>query len=506
MEILSELVKFLNKNKSKNIQIIGQVAHLDSNITKLYDLLTKQDKISDEDIACNIYGQVNYKSSAATRKLKSRLTSRLLNTILLSDPDVKNHQIIDRAFLKANKLYAVANIFLTKDFVHGSKLCYEQVLTLANYYEFVELKLLAAARLRQICAEMMQNRNDYLKYNSIYQQTFKEFEAEKYVTEKYSDLISLLSRSRKLILPLAASEIIEIKTKLEDIKLWCKTLTFEKTYFLFMILINFLSKQYTGVIQMSDQAIDHFTRRNYSLRNTILMFKNTKIMALLESGQYNAGIQLATSIKEEYTYGEYNWHSNQYYLFLLLIYSGEYSKAATELSETLSAMNTKTLPTHLTENMNILTANIYFLNLIGKINSTALHNQIVNFKINRFLNQIPTFSKDKRGLNISILILHVLIMLANHEYSKIIDRVDALNQYDSRYLRKDATFRSSVMVKMLLAMVNADFHLVRTIRHTEELFKKLHIVPRGVTEQGAEVEVIPYEDLWPMVLELLKRK
>lgn len=307
-------------------------------------------------------------------------------------------------------------------------------------------------------------------------------------------------------MPLTEEELSEIKTKFSELKGKYNTLTVERLYYLFFNLSNLLEGNYKEVIRLSDEAINHFSSRKYKLKNTILNMKNTKIMALLEIGRYNEGVELSSSIKDEYTYGDYNWYSNQYYLFLLLVYSGEYTRAAEELSAMLKAMNAKKLPEHLTENIKILTANIYFLHALGKIKSTELHTSITNFKINRFLNDIPTFSKDKRGLNISILILHVLIMLVNREYHKIIDRIEALNQYSSRYLRKDATFRSNVMVKILSAMVSADFHPVRTKRYTDDLFKKLQTVSRGVTEQGAEVEIIPYEDLWPMVLELLQKQ
>lgn len=505
MEILNELVKFLSKNKTKNIQVLGQTHQIDSTTKKLYDILTQGDPVTDRELNSAIYGKINDNSSSL-RKLKSRLNNRLLNTILIIDPEVKNLQIIDRAFLKANKLFSVGNILFVNDAINGAKLCYIQVLELSETYEFTELKLFASSRLRQIAGDISQDRKDFIKYNAIYKQANREFEAERFVQENYSNLISLISKSRKVVFPLTSNELSEIKNKLNKYKEWCRTYTFERVYFLFMVLTHFLTKKYNEVIKLSDSAIEHFKRRNYSLRKTLLMFQGTKIMALLESGQYEQGIELSNSIKNEHSYGEYNWYSNIYYLFLLLVYSREYTRAAEELSEMISGLKNKKLPSHLTENINILTAYIYFLNIIGKIRTTKLHNSILNFKINRFLNDIPLFSKDKRGLNISILILHVLIMLANQEYNKIIDRVDALNQYSSRYLRKDATFRSNIMVKMLLAMINADFHPVRTKRYTDELFKKLQTVPRGVTEQGAEVEIVPYEDLWPMVLELLQKK
>lgn len=506
MKILNELVGFLSKNKTKNIQIIGQVSPIDTHSRRLYDLIAKENQLDDAELALRLYGNHTQRSADSLRKLKSRLTNRMLNTVLLIDPEAKDQPVIDKAFLKANKMLIIGNLMHSRNLYHASKLCYNQVITLANTYDFTELKLLASARLRIIMGEIVQDRKEFLKYDQLFNQAYLEYNAEAYCQRNISNLISLLASSRKLVMPLTEEELSEIKTKFSELKGKYNTLTIERLYYLFFNLSNLLEGNYKEVIRLSDEAINHFSSRKYKLKNTILNMKNTKIMALLEIGRYNEGVELSSSIKDEYTYGDYNWYSNQYYLFLLLVYSGEYTRAAEELSAMLKAMNAKKLPEHLTENIKILTANIYFLHALGKIKSTELHTSITNFKINRFLNDIPTFSKDKRGLNISILILHVLIMLVNREYHKIIDRIEALNQYSSRYLRKDATFRSNVMVKILSAMVSADFHPVRTKRYTDDLFKKLQTVSRGVTEQGAEVEIIPYEDLWPMVLELLQKQ
>ena len=44
------------------------------------------------------------------------------------------------------------------------------------------------------------------------------------------------------------------------------------------------------------------------------------------------------------------------------------------------------------------------------------------FRLARFLNNVPSFSKDKRGMNINILILQVLFLLRQGKRGEIIDR------------------------------------------------------------------------------------
>ncbi len=69
----------------------------------------------------------------------------------------------------------------------------------------------------------------------------------------------------------------------------------------------------------------------------------------------------------------------------------------------------------------------------------------------------------------TIKLLQILFLLTDHKYGQIIDRIDALNQYTYRYLRKDETFRSNCFIKMLVLMTKADFHPIRTNTYTEDL-------------------------------------
>ena len=51
------------------------------------------------------------------------------------------------------------------------------------------------------------------------------------------------------------------------------------------------------------------------------------------------------------------------------------------------------------------------------------------FRINKFLNEVPIYSKDKRGSNISILIIHVFYLFINKKYDLILNRLESIKAY-----------------------------------------------------------------------------
>jgi len=135
--------------------------------------------------------------------------------------------------------------------------------------------------------------------------------------------------------------------------------------------------------------------------------------------------------------------------------------------------------------------------------SVAFDGILPEFKLGKFLNTTPVFSKDKRGINISIILLHIAWLLKRKDYSAIIDRTDSLNQYAYRYLRRDDTFRSNCMIKMVIQMTKADFNPIRTERYTADLRKQLASVPLMGSGENIEIEMIPFEVLWDIMMRSL---
>ena len=106
-------------------------------------------------------------------------------------------------------------------------------------------------------------------------------------------------------------------------------------------------------------------------------------------------------------------------------------------------------------------------------------------------------------MNIPILVIQILMMIRQHKYSRAKDRIEAVKKYCSRYLRKDDTFRSNCFIKMLMQLPASSFHKAGVARRAEPYRKKLEQVPLNVANQTHEVEILPYEDLWEMVMDSL---
>jgi len=143
---------------------------------------------------------------------------------------------------------------------------------------------------------------------------------------------------------------------------------------------------------------------------------------------------------------------------------------------------------------------------IKKVEPAPSDKRFNKFKLGKFLNSVPVFSKDKRGLNIPILIIQILFMIIRKDYDNAINRIEAIEKYCVRHLRMDEHFRSNCFIKMLLEIPKSSFHQAAVKRKTQKLLDKLKATPQQVVNQIHEIEIIPYEVIWDYIMESMETK
>ena len=107
-------------------------------------------------------------------------------------------------------------------------------------------------------------------------------------------------------------------------------------------------------------------------------------------------------------------------------------------------------------------------------------------------------------MNISILVIQAAFLIQQGKAELLVDRIEALNQYAYRYLRKTELWRSSCFIKMLTTLVKYDFNKKWAAPRIKPLYDKMISVPIDAYPTSIEIEIIPFEDLWEMILNQIK--
>jgi hypothetical protein len=203
--------------------------------------------------------------------------------------------------------------------------------------------------------------------------------------------------------------------------------------------------------------------------------------------------------------GKINWYITCEYYLILFFHSQQYPKAFKIFLEAFHHSGFKNLPPAYQERWKLYQAFIHYFIAAGIIKPGLKdEKELGKFKLTRFLNDVPEFSKDKRGANISILILQILFLVQMKRYDEVTERLKALQSYSHRYLRKDDTYRSNCFIHMLLQLPNSYFNKKAAVRKAKKYVDKLAEMPLPKAKQSGEIEPVPYEHLWEFVLASLK--
>ena len=329
-----------------------------------------------------------------------------------------------------------------------------------------------------------------------------EILAERYFNEVsyiYLTKKSKFSDEELKLMKSYASELSKLQNEITSHSFNLKTYNIITSYYI-------LNGEYEKSITFCTEALDFFNNKPYDDNSSKYSFRNSLILSAIGQKKFALAESYCEANFEVLTTGSYNWFMQCNYQYILLSAQGKFQELYTLILNVIHSKNYKKFLLQ-NEYWTVIEAYIQFLIRMNKIEPSieTSGRKLRPFSLSRFLNDVPKFSKDKRGLNISILIIQFIFLLLDRKYSKLIDRLDAIKQYSYRYLKNDETYRANLFIKMLLKVADVDFHPIAAKRHTKDLHDKLLASNPSVNFQSTEIEVIQYEKLWEIVLELLEK-
>ncbi|MEO1516787.1 MAG: hypothetical protein AAFV95_17330 [Bacteroidota bacterium] len=441
-------------------------------------------------------------NSSSYKNLKRSLRQKLLNTIFFIEPSTAQSDY-ERAYL-----YCCKNMFAAKIlvFLHahnsGSDLC-KRVFAKATEFELTEFIIESSRYLRLHMGTRFGNREKFEEFNELYR-TYTKVRAAEHLAEEYYIRLILPKVHRKSTDDDTQSQAEEFYRELRPLmeQYGSPFLHFIGRYLQVIALMSV--NNYEETIEVCEQAIQFFDSKPYSYKTPLRVFLHNQLVCYTQLKEYEKGKKVVEKSNLMVRAGTYSWFQNNELNLILALHSCNYQESIVILEHSINHRKFKSMPLVVREQWLIYEAYVYFLVTIGKIQIPDDRKR--RFKLGKFLNSIPTYSKDKRGLNIPILIIQILLMIVKKDYERSIDRIDAIEKYCSRYLTDKSNLRSNCFIKMLLQIPISGFHKAGVERRTNKYFQRLLGTPLNISQQPHEVEIIPYEDLWEFVMESLETK
>ncbi len=278
---------------------------------------------------------------------------------------------------------------------------------------------------------------------------------------------------------------------------------FHNNYFFVLHIKYVLRKDYDAIPINAHKALSWHNENAPDYAVGILSFKSILITYYIQKRQYDEAMN---HIQSSYPLPQKNsnsWFRLKENEFLLLLHSGSYDEAIELFYEEYSKRSFAKLVSSHKERWRLYEGYVQF---IIAVEHGTKHPRYRRYNVSKLINDLPRFSKDKRAMNIPLLIIQLLFFILKKNYNEAQERIEALGKYTTRYLKQSDTFRSSCFIKMLLMIPKFGFNQASVERQALPVYRILTQSDIQLIDQPFEIEIIPYEDLWNIILNNLKPK
>ncbi|RZK24696.1 MAG: hypothetical protein EOO56_00325 [Hymenobacter sp.] len=473
-----------------NARQLGKEAQLatllaaDVNATKLQ--VTKQ-----------MYGTGSEANQTAMLRLRGRMQDKLLNHLFFLDHSDSRLFLSRRYQVECFDLLYKGTILYLEGEYNLSERLLRKCLRLAEQGEFTSYAELACQRLRIIYSEQRQQQ----QYDLINKKLAKLRQ-----TQACEDEAELMDTQVRLTMtrPVAARRALPQKmpTYIEEAeRLHRKAGTF--TTFLALYRLRMvqaeLAGRYDDIIRYTTAATQLLRQGKLNERRFDQRFNQfVSVYAHLRSRQYKAGLKLAEVYAADFHPTSSNWFYFYEHYILLALHAGDYNQALRLLHVAQKNPSFPKQRPAAQERWELLQAYVEFVQPAEAL-PTRRRNQLALFASLT----VPEYTRDKRGHNVAILVLQLLHYLRQRELEPVLARLERLRKYQQRHLRDAATLRSRLLLRLLVLLPEVNFDPVLLAKRGQNLLLQLSQAPM-TGEADAEVEIIPYEQLWTLTLGILK--
>ena len=497
MDALKELVKIVNRKRLSKIDVFDKT-FLNQNNSNLYYKLYEglESGTITDDITAAKYLYQSESKDAKFRKLKSRFKNKILKSILLFDTDEIFNNERGRVYYECLTYNQIIEIIIqlsgtTKLVFELVKEDYSKALKY-NFYDILKnysYYLISYYSLKGDKKSLVEEEQKYLTYIDL---------AHKEQFAKYMYMKIAVDFNRPI--PITNELLAAIKNDLNrflEIRKEINNPEIDFYYFYLAFLFYENNNELYQILAICDEA-EALMKSNPAIvtntrRMVILLYK---MKALLNNREFKSGLQLLNN-EDTIVIPEtsMNWYILKETEFKLYLQDKMIPEAYNVYDQVINNKSFKRQVAELTEKWKIYHAYLVFYD-------SFLNKGDYKFSLPKFLNDVPVNSKDKSGYNFAIRVIEILFNAARKDYNLIFSKMDALRVYRTRYLNDNTYKRNHLFLSILLKAEKSGFS-------NKEMANAIWPEIAELRKQNnyiiADWEIIPYETLWDIFVELAKK-
>lgn len=504
MDSLKEIANVLTRYQVRQVDVISnpepRPSKKESRYWEAYIGLRENKWPTDQDFAAH-FG-LNYPGKSYNR-FKNELKDKLWNTLLFTKASERDYNEHVQVYQDLLQKWSVAEILrlrsATKAFIELSGSC----LAIAIDHEMSKQVIDITTQVKTHCLTKPHLKKEFQKAKNTYNIYWPIFLAEENLRNAYEEFVSDLAFSKgfkKGFAPRAEAIVSSFSAEFGTVN----TVQFHYWYRILHLFSFVLKHDWVNALKVSEEALNFFHNKPRIRPFHIISFNNQKAACLLMLGNYSQCRQVLDHALSYTAPFSSHYYKNRELATVNALYAEAYPDAWELCKRVFRQEGFTFIPLIDQESWRIYYGYLQFLVQIQKLEiSEGEKGELPKFRLSSLLNDLPLYSRDKRGAQIPVLILQVLFLFAEHRWDEMDSRIEALRKFRQRNLDPhDEHYRTNCFLNLLELLPKHAHNMSQLEKRAAPILEKMAGETIDARDRTFEIEVIPYERQWEWIMEI----
>lgn len=494
IDVIKQLIEAINVLKGyerANWEAIGE--GLSSDLEQLLTLIRSTD-YTDEQIYNSLYSSIDKKALYKSKKYK---LLNILSRILASKLSMPAKNRLQKERYKVHVKYHCMNLLKDLNLSHAAIWFARSNINDAIRLDLTAIVLDISRYLSRYYSSRIQKPKLSLKFRDIshqYQELMRhELEIDtirNLILSNQTDTAALKKISDQVVVPDYNPDYGQI------------SYMYALHHGLVRINVAEIQSNLAEIVRLSEYYYLQFERKKYDHRIAKGLFLTAKVRAQLQLRQYGDAQETLQLLFAKINSDSNNWIHVMDMQIRLSLAMQDYKAAYEQITKLFKNKQYALQPEQYRDLYEIYALYINFLVRTDHVTDATPWSKR---KTTSYFRSTTVFDRDTRGLQVAMIIGELLYNILDRDYESMENKLVSLKEYCSRYLKKNnENYRSNCFIKMLLEIPKANFHPVAARRKAAKYHQKLLDHPLEMAMQAIEVEIIPFEQLWHIIIHYLQ--
>lgn len=505
MDSIAEIIKIVTKRRIKKVELFDESSrNKNSNYFKLFEGIHQGTYKSDEEAAKDLYD-----CDPSEKKyliLKTRLKQKMLNTLFFVDFDDPDISLQTAEKYENEKLLFSSRVIL--EYEPENKVALgniEKILRKAQEMSLYELEATCARIMRKHYCDIGKYK-DFERYDELVAAAEEKLRMEQ-EAQRFIEETKVLYHRSKANKPKVAELSKEYAANVRSFLIQTDSVFLKNAYYTLSVLHHQLTDDFESALKLLDEQEDLVLQKpTFFPKWQIEVLRIQHLLYLLHIKDFKEGRVYFEKYVNSFQEGSENWLSFHEYQMTLELHAQNYNAAGELFNKVISNSTFRLFSDDVKNRWKVFQGFLHYIYKYEKEKGLKdlIQNSKTDFSLKQFIATIPAFDKAYRDININTIACQILFLLEKLEIEDIEKRINEIEQYSRRFLKKDMHFRSECFISFLMTLRDHDFRFFQTRKDTEKLFEEMKETPMEFRGGELGLEIMPYEFLWETCLAKIK--